>query len=107
MSDVQRPLTDEELAAIEKEFTDQRDSASAVGILLVHEVRRLRGLDAPKLSANEVAAMERLVTELERLRSDEWLERAVAQYARAMGWQFDAPSDQLLAILRKHRDGAV
>lgn len=45
--------------------------------------------------------------ELDRLRSDEWLEKAAEEWARA----HDAPSSahftaaELVAILRKHRDG--
>jgi hypothetical protein len=61
MSGEQRPLTDEELAAIEMEFTGRRDAASAFGILLVHEVRRLR--------------------------SDEWLERATKEIDPYQGGQ--------------------
>src|SRR5258708_4084058 len=84
-SDEPKPLTDEELAEVEgdaKEALATRDP-----------------------SGTDPTDTLRLVAEVRRLRADEWLERAAAEYARAMGWQFDGPREELLAVLRNHRDG--
>lgn len=43
--------------------------------------------------------------ELERLRGDEWLERAVDDLDAAYASGGDPPRETTLAILRKHRDG--
>ena len=106
MSDEQG-LTDADLANLERLSTRGEiiSLSPAIALRIVAELRRFRALDAPKVSAGEAIVMEHLVSELERLRSDEWLERAVDEYARAMGWQFEGPRDELLGILRKHRDG--
>lgn len=88
MTDEPKPPTDEQLAEME--------------ISLLWEDAEAGDDERPHVSARLAL---RLMAEVRRLRSDEWLERAAAEYGRAMGWQFDAPREELLAVLRKHRDG--
>jgi hypothetical protein len=93
MTDERKPLTPEEL-----------DDLEALG------ARYDPGTMATEPWSQDLGkAVQRLVAEIRRLReesgTDEWLERAVNEYGRAMGWQFEAPRDELLAILRKHRGG--
>ncbi len=92
---------------------------------LVAELRRLRApltseelldaqaavidTDQPFADTIETATVRRMAEELRRLRSDEWLERAIEEIAhgRADGWSTGVgipTKADLLAILRKHRD---
>lgn len=50
---------------------------------------------------------DRLVAEVRRLRSDEWLEKAAQHIASTLGARYAIHLDErgVLEVLRKHRDG--
>jgi hypothetical protein len=120
------PLTDEELAEMQHDLAAEVRSGpgrpyirAETALRLVAEVRRLRSdvalkdgaierLKAGWSAANE--QVEKFGRENERLRSDEWLRAFALELApdRAEGWSGFTTEDyvaEMLALLRKHRDG--
>jgi hypothetical protein len=125
MTDATKPLTDEELALIEAFVRDRgrgelpRGNSIADSLyLLVAEVHRLRAeakmrVETERFGFTADAAVGAVVgssflqQELDRLRSDEWLERAADEIEGGIDdLNETGPSrNEILAILRKHRGG--
>ncbi len=118
------PLTDEDLeyweaagrAGVRGAASDEGAHLGAGFVSLVAEVRRLRAeakvrIETERFGFTAEAAVGAVVgssfqqQELDRLRSDEWLERAAEEIEEKSAGGMNIEKAEGLAILRKHRDG--
>jgi hypothetical protein len=67
------------------------------------DINEIERHNAP-LNDRPARQIRELIAEVRRLRSDEWLEKAIEEATEHFTSDFQPASD-LLAILRKHRDG--
>ncbi len=103
------PLTDEELDAILRKRREALGWSNDAGTIEPGQPESQGSSDDAVYDLAYEPYIPRLVAEVRRLRSDEWLERAIEEIAhgRADGWSTGVgipTKADLLAILRKHRD---
>jgi hypothetical protein len=95
-----QPLTDEELSAMERLVqSDGEFNVTPTGLEAIRSV-----MANPCVPLSRLALLSAL-SELRRLRSDEWLQEAASDVGRAAIYADDWDEIEAFFILKKHRDG--